>query len=148
MKTKVLRTANLFYFVIGYANKINAPGVKYYRNLIKELRANNIEPFVTIFHWDLPQPIQDVGGWPNPDIVKWYTDYARICFELFGDLVKYWTTINEPMSICHMGYGTGEFAPAIKSAEAEFLCSHHLILSHANAYHLYNDTYRESQKGM
>lgn len=131
----------------GYANKINAVGVKYYRNLLKELRANNIEPLVTIYHWDLPQSIHEAGGWPNPNIVEWYTDYARICFELFGDLVKYWITFNEPISTCHFGYGMGILAPAIVSAEAEFLCTHHILLAHANVYHMYNETYKQIQQG-
>lgn len=121
--------------------------MKYYRNLIKELRDNNIEPLVTIYHWDTPQPIQDVGGWPNPYSAEWFTDYARVCFELFGDIVKYWITINEPRQICHMGYGDGTLAPAIKSAEAEYLCSHNVILAHASAYRLYNDTYRKKFNG-
>lgn len=136
------------YTFTGYSNKINVAGVKYYRNLIKELRDNNIEPMVTIYHWDLPQSIQDAGGWPNPEIIEWYTDYAKACFELFGDLVNYWITFNEPKQICHKGYGTGDYAPLIKSAEAEFWCSHNLLLSHARAYHLYNDTFRKTQKGL
>lgn len=136
-----------FYFA-GYINKINAAGVKYYRNLINELRDNNIEPLVTIYHWDLPQSIQDVGGWPNSKIIDWYTDYARVCFELFGDVVKYWLTFNEPKQTCHGGYGAGDMAPTIKSAEAEYLCSHNLLLAHARAYRLYNQTFRKTQNGM
>lgn len=131
----------------GYSNKINAAAVKYYRNLIQELKENNIKPFVTIYHWDLPQPLQDAGGWPNPYIVEWYTEYARVCFEAFGDLVEYWTTFNEPSEVCHSGYGTAKMAPAIISAEAEYLCSHHVLLSHARVYHLYNNTYKKTLKG-
>lgn len=102
---------------------------------------------VTIFHWDTPQPLQDIGGWTNVEIVEYYADYARICFELFGDLVKFWVTVNEPKHICHDGYGIGSKAPAIVSAQAEFLCSHHVLLGHARAYHIYNDTFRNVQKG-
>lgn len=131
----------------GYANKINKAGVQYYRNLIKELKANNIEPLITLFHWDLPQSLQDAGGWPNPYIIEWFTDYARICFELFGDSVKYWLTFNEPKQTCHMGYGTAELAPAIKLPQSEYLCSHHVLLSHASVWHLYNQTFRKTQKG-
>lgn len=116
-------------------------------NLINELRANGIEPLVTLYHWDLPQALQDAGGWPNSQIVDVFADYARICFELFGNSVKYWLTFNEPKQICHMGYGTGEFAPAIKSAEAEYLCSHHVIKAHAKSWHIYNNSYRKTQKG-
>lgn len=132
----------------GYSNKINLAGVKYYRNLIKELKANNIEPLVTMYHWDLPQPLQDAGGWPNPLIVNWYTDYAKVCFELFGDLVKYWITFNEPKQTCELSYGAGLLAPGIKSPEAEFLCTHNVLLSHASTYHLYDKQYRKHQKGL
>lgn len=111
------------------------------------MRDNNIEPLVTLYHWDLPQTLQDEGGWPNPLIVDWFAEYARIAFEQFGDSVKYWITFNEPKQTCHMGYGTAEFAPAIKSPEAEYLCTHHVIQAHAKAWHIYNTTYRKTQKG-
>lgn len=100
-----------------------------------------------MYHWDLPQSIQDAGGWPSKEVINWFTDYARVCFELFGDSVKYWLTFNEPKQACHGGYGSGDLAPVIKSAEAEYLCAHNLLLAHARAYHLYNQTFRESQKG-
>lgn len=138
---------NLMLFEIGFKNVINSAGVKYYRNLIEELKANNIEPLVTIFHWDLPQPIQDVGGWPNAEIIEWFADYASICFELFGDLVKYWVTFNEPKQICNDGYGVGTKAPAIHSPHAEYLCAHNLLFAHARTYHLYTDTFKETQNG-
>lgn len=131
----------------GFVNYINSAGVKYYKNLIEELRANNIEPFITLYHWDLPQPIQDLGGWINPNIVNWVKDYARVCFELLGVSVKYWITFNEPKQICHSGYGKGTMPPLIKSPQAEFLCAHHVILSHAEIFHLYNRTYRQQQNG-
>lgn len=131
----------------GYTNKINAAGVQYYKNLINELRANNIEPLVTMYHWDLPQPIQDAGGWPNPYVIEWFTEFARICFEEFGSSVKYWMTFNEPKQICHLGYGTASGAPAIKSPQAEYICSHNVLLAHASVYHLYNQTYRKTQNG-
>lgn len=131
----------------GFANKINQAGVKYYRNLFKELRDNNIEPLVTLFHWDTPQGLQDIGGWTNPEIVEHFLAYAKICFESFGDLVKYWATFNEPKQPCHGGYGDGSEAPAIRSAQGEYLCSHHVLLAHSEAYHLYNNTFRKAQKG-
>lgn len=112
------------------------------------MRDNDIEPLVTLFHWDLPQALQDAGGWPSPLSVNWFADYARICFQLFGNSVKYWITFNEPKQTCHMGYGTGEFAPAIKSAESEYLCSHYVIKAHAKAWHIYNNSFRKTQQGM
>lgn len=101
-----------------------------------------------MYHWDLPQTLQDEGGFPNGDMIKWFTDYARTCFQLFGDLVKYWVTFNEPKQICQLGYGLGYLAPFIKSRELDFKCSHNIILSHANVYHLYNEKFRNTQKGL
>lgn len=114
---------------------------------MRELKDNGIEPFVTLFHWDLPQSIQDAGGWPNPVTIEWFVDYARVCFELFGDSVKYWSTFNEPRQPCYYGYGTGGAAPAIASIPAEYTCSHNMILAHAEVYHLYNKTFKAKQKG-
>lgn len=136
-----------FSIFTGFANKINPAGVKYYQNLIKELKDNNIEPMITLYHWDLPQSIQDIGGWTNPIIVGIFADYARVCFELFGDSVRYWITFNEPKQICHYAYGNAGLAPAIKSPHAEYLCAHYLILSHAHSWHVYKNFYRKSQKG-
>lgn len=111
------------------------------------MRDNDIEPLITLYHWDLPQSLQDLGGWQNPQIVDWFADYARICFELYGQTVKYWITFNEPKQTCHMGYGTAEFAPHIKSPKAEYLCAHNVIKGHAKAYHIYDNVYRKNQKG-
>ncbi|KAJ8963456.1 hypothetical protein NQ318_018938 [Aromia moschata] len=132
----------------GYTNRINKPGVQYYKDLIGELRANGIEPMVTLYHWDLPQPLQEIGGWPNEALADIFAEYARTAFDLFGDDVKRWITFNEPRQICYEGYGIGEKAPAIScSGIAEYQCAHTLIKAHAKAYHLYQDKFKQSQGG-
>lgn len=100
-----------------------------------------------MYHWDLPQVIQDKGGFPNRNIINWFTNYARTCFEQFGDSVKYWLTFNEPKQICRFGYGGGYLAPFLTSREQEFKCTHNVILSHANVFNLYNEIFRNTQKG-
>ncbi|XP_037301194.1 myrosinase 1-like [Manduca sexta] len=135
-------------FPTAYADKINEAGVAYYNNLIDELLKYNIQPMITIYHWDLPQNIQDLGGWTNPNIIDWYTDYARVLFELFGDRVKYWITVNEPREICRQGYGKGSLAPLYTmSGFGDYICGKNLLLAHAKAYHIYDKEYRPKQNG-
>lgn len=132
----------------GYPDQINQAGVDYYNNLINELLKYNIEPMVTLYHWDLPQKLQDLGGWPNPYVVDWYADYARIAFELFGDRVKYWVTINEPQLICYFGYGRAYSAPRFTySGDATYMCAKNILLAHAKAYHIYDKEFRHIQDG-
>ncbi|XP_017782710.1 PREDICTED: myrosinase 1-like [Nicrophorus vespilloides] len=132
----------------GFANNINEDGVRYYNELIDKLIANDIEPMVTLYHWDLPQSIENLGGWTSRAIVDYFGDYARICYELFGDRVKNWITINEPYSICEWGYGDGTMAPYYKSMGiGSYASGHNVILSHAAAYNIYNSEFRSKQKG-
>jgi len=129
-------------------SKVNEEGVAYYRKLLTLLKNNSIEPVVTLYHWDLPQVLQDKGGFLTESIVDWFSDYARICFERFGPLVRFWLTFNEAKQVCSGGYGYGHKAPAIKSEGLlEYVCAHNLLKAHATVYSIYNVTYRASQKG-
>ncbi|XP_063619466.1 myrosinase 1-like [Cydia splendana] len=132
----------------GTDNNISKSAVRYYRKVITELIKVNIIPVVTLFHWDMPTPIMDLGGWANPQIVNYFRDYARVVFNLFGDVVKIWTTMNEPHQHCYNGYGGDYFAPALKShGVGEYLCIHYMLLAHAAVYHLYDEEFRPTQKG-
>lgn len=132
----------------GLSYKINPDGIRYYNDLIDTLLENDIIPMVTIFHWDLPQPLQDLGGFTNDLIVNWFEEYAKIVFEHFGDRVKLWLTFNEPINTCWYGYGIGKKAPGYTlSGTADYLCAHNLIKAHAKVYHLYKENYKENQKG-
>lgn len=117
-------------------------GFAYYNNLINELLANGIEPMVTMYHWDMPQPIQDLGGLMNSMFVDYFEEYANALFDAFGDRVKEWITFNEPHVHCSLGYADGIWAPGIKLlGTAEYICAHHIILAHARVYHLYKEKY-------
>lgn len=132
----------------GYDNIINEAGVHYYGKLISELTANNITPMITMYHWDLPQPLQDIGGWPNPLLTDLFVNYARVLFTLFGNQVKYWMTFNEVQQICHEGYGSAVKAPAINSSGiGDYLCGHTVIKAHAKTYRLYERFFKEKQGG-
>lgn len=135
-------------FPTGSTKKANKAGVDYYNNVINALIKNNIEPMVTLYHWDLPQHLQERGGFLNRQIVKNYTSYARFVFSKYGDRVKMWTTFNEPNQICMQGYGGKAKAPALnKSGILDYKCAHNLILAHASAYRVYQREFKEKQGG-
>ncbi|OWR51063.1 seminal fluid protein CSSFP021 [Danaus plexippus plexippus] len=132
----------------GFSNYINQAGINYYNNLINELIQNNIVPFLTIYHWDLPQELQKLGGWTNPYIIDVFADYAKILFDHFGDRVKFWITINEPKQICYEGYGSDLKAPLVNmTGIAEYMCAKNVLLAHAKVYRIYDEEYRKKQNG-
>ncbi|XP_026725123.1 myrosinase 1-like [Trichoplusia ni] len=132
----------------GLSYYINEAGITYYNNLIDELLKYNIQPMITIYHWDLPQRLQELGGFMNPLIADWFEDYARIVFKTFGDRVKFFATFNEPSEICS-GYGSLGKAPMLnETGFGDYLCARNLLLAHAKAYHLYNDEFRPTQGGV
>lgn len=133
----------------GFANEINPAGIEYYNNLINEMLKYGITPLVTLYHWDLPQKLQELGGFTNPLFAEWFEDYARVVFENFGDRVKHWMTFNEPREICFEGYGAATKAPILNStAVGTYLCAKHLVLGHANAFHAYNNDFKPTQGGV
>nr|QWJ73449.1 beta-thioglucoside glucohydrolase 4-10 [Isatis tinctoria] len=135
---------------------IDEKGVKYYNNLINELKANGIEPYVTIFHWDVPQTLEDeYGGFLSPRIVEDYKNYAELLFQRFGDRVKFWITLNQPYSLASKGYGDGSYPPG-RCTDCEFggdsgtepyIVAHNQLLAHAEAVSLYRKRYKKSQGG-
>ncbi|XP_063896033.1 myrosinase 1-like [Helicoverpa armigera] len=132
----------------GFGDKINQYGIDYYNDLIDDLLSKNITPMVTIYHWDLPYNLQKLGGWTNPLIIEWYTDYAKFLFERFGEKVRYWITINDPKEICAKGYGSDTQAPFLNiTGVAEYLCARNVLIAHAKAYHIYDEQYRKIQNG-
>lgn len=132
----------------GRNHYVNPEGIAYYNGLIDLLLRNNIIPFVTMYHWDLPQTLSEKGGWLNSDVVDWFGDYVKVLYENFGDRVKFWLTINEPFIHCSQGYGIGVHAPLIKSSGIGYYqCARNVLLAHARAYHLYDAYFRAEQHG-
>ncbi|KAL3516576.1 hypothetical protein ACH5RR_023478 [Cinchona calisaya] len=143
---------------------VNKAGIAFYNNLINELLSKGIQPFVTLFHWDVPQALEnEYGGFLSPQIVNDFRDFAELCFQEFGDRVKHWTTFNEPFSFSVGGYDSSTLVgtlapgrcsawmnkgcPAGNSAVEPYLVGHHILISHAVAVKLYRDKYKASQKG-
>ncbi|XP_050316395.1 myrosinase 1-like [Anthonomus grandis grandis] len=132
----------------GLNYSINQAGVDYYNNLLDELEAAGIEPLVTIYHWDTPYALDFLGGWTNPKMVDYFVAYADIAFNLFGDRVKLWATINEPKSFCEgIPSVVVNLFPEMPIGTYEYLCGHHAILAHAKAYRLYKEKYQATQQG-
>lgn len=106
-------------------------GFDFYNRLINALLAEGIQPVVTLYHWDLPQTLEDAGGWANREIVASFAHYAKACAEAFGDRVKQWITLNEPWCTAWLGYSNGVHAPGKKSFRLAIAASHHTALAHA-----------------
>lgn len=117
--------------------QINEKGIAFYNRLIDALLAAEIEPVITLYHWDLPQALQEEGGWANPQIVEDFGYYASVIYDAYGDRVKRFITHNEPWVAAFAGYFAGRHAPGIKDFKTAVLVSHHLITSHAKACQVY-----------
>nr|POE91733.1 beta-glucosidase 17 [Quercus suber] len=138
---------------------VNQKGITFYNNLINELLSQGLKPFITLFHWDVPQALEEeYGGFLSQNIVDDYHNYVDVCFKEFGDRVKYWVTINEPNVFTIGGYVTGVDAPGRcsnyignctygNSGTEPYIVGHNLLLSHAIAVKLYKEKYQASQMG-
>lgn len=119
-------------FPRGDSNR-EARGFGFYDKLIDSLLENNIKPVPTLYHWDLPQKLQDKGGWANRDIVSHFADYAAAAVSAYGDRVTDWLTINEPWIVSWLGYMNGIHAPGVQDLDSAIAASHHTALAHAEA---------------
>ncbi len=128
---------------------VNYKGVEFYNNLIDLLIENGITPFITLYHWDLPQVLEDKGGWLNPDIADWFEAYAKTCAELFGDRVKNFFTFNEPQIFSEHGYIRGGHAPGHKFGRDEYLkICHNILLANGMAVKAIKSVHSDIKVGM
>ncbi|KAI3962639.1 hypothetical protein MKW92_041819 [Papaver armeniacum] len=141
---------------------VNPKGLEYYNNLINELISNGIQAHVTLFHYDIPQALEDeYGGWLSRKIVKDFTSYADVCFKEFGDRVSTWTTMNEANVLAFASYGMGTLPPercsspfgvrnctSGNSTTEPYIVTHNCLLAHASAARLYKNKYQGKQHGL
>ena len=109
---------------------VNRAGLAFYDRLVDELLANDIAPWLTLYHWDLPQALEDAGGWTNRDTAHRFADYSFAVYDVLGDRVPTWTTLNEPFCSSLLGYSAGHHAPGRQEGVAGLVSAHHLLLGH------------------
>jgi beta-glucosidase len=127
----------------------NRAGLAFYDQLIDGLLAAGVTPFLTLYHWDLPQALQDKGGWYNRDTSYRLAEYADIVSRSFGDRVKHWTTLNEPWTFCWSGHATGEDAPGLKDgARGGFSASHYALLGHGLSVPVIRNNVKDGAVGL
>ncbi|MGL4560985.1 MAG: GH1 family beta-glucosidase, partial [Brevinema sp.] len=113
--------------------QVNEKGMEFYNNLIDELIKNDIVPFITLYHWDLPLELQKKGGWENKQVTDAFQKYAELCFDRFGDRVKHWITFNEAIVFIHAGYLFKSHPPDVSNPLRAFNASHNVNVAHAKA---------------
>lgn len=116
---------------------VNAPGLDFYDRLVDRLLERGIEPFATLYHWDLPAALDDRGGWLNPDIAGWFAEYAGIVYRKLDGRVKHWTTLNEPWVVADGGYLRGALAPGHRNRFEAPVATHNLMRAHGAAVKAY-----------
>ncbi|GGK80177.1 GH1 family beta-glucosidase [Ornithinimicrobium pekingense] len=112
---------------------LNRAGLDFYSRLVDELLAAGVTPWLTLYHWDLPQALEEAGGWPERDTALRFVDYAATVHDALGDRVHYWTTLNEPWCSAFLGYAAGVHAPGRTEPQAALRAAHHLLLGHGLA---------------
>jgi beta-glucosidase len=127
---------------------VNAKGLGFYDRLVDKLLEAGIQPMVTLNHWDLPQALQNAGGWASRDSADWFADYARVMFEKLGGRVPFWATHNEPWVVAFMGYGMGLFAPGLADTTLAYQVAHNLLLSHGKAVQVFRQSHTKGGIGI
>jgi beta-glucosidase len=123
-------------------------GLDHYDRLIEALLERGIQPVVTLFHWDLPQALQQSGGWRSRDTVERFAEYARTCFDAYGDRVRCWVTQNEPWVHGILGHYVGMHAPGQKDLRGAITAMHHILLSHGRAVQELRASGRDGEAGI
>lgn len=128
--------------------KVNEEGIAFYKKVINKIHENGMKAAVTIYHWDLPQCLQNRGGWANHEILEWFREYVTVLYRELGVCVDYWITENEPFCASILGYWTGEHAPGYHDYSMALLSVHHLMLAHGVAIREYRKTGLKAEIGI
>lgn len=129
--------------------EVNEKGLEFYNNLIDECLKYGIVPFVTLYHWDLPNNLEEVGGWTNKRLIDAFAKYAEVCFKSFGDRVKHWITFNESIVFCQLGYLEGAHPPGIvNDPKKYFQATHNVSVAHAKAVKIYKSLKQYGEIGI
>ena len=128
--------------------RVNEMGLDFYDRLIDSLLEREIAPWLTMYHWDLPEALQLRGGWNNREIVEWFGEYSEVLTSRFGDRVKNWMTLNEPLCSAWLGHLYGDMAPGIKDLQTALNVSHNLLMSHGLACQVIRSTVSEANVGI
>jgi beta-glucosidase len=112
---------------------VNQPGLGFYDRLVDGLLERNIDPVLTLYHWDLPQALQERGGWATPDAAEWFAEYASVLADRLGDRVRTWVTLNEPQVFAFTGHGRGRHAPGIAHWPTALRVADNALAAHASA---------------
>jgi len=126
----------------------NPAGLDFYDRLTDALRAARIEPYLTLNHWDMPQALQDRGGWPARDICAAFAEYAAVVARRLGDRIRFWVTHNEPWCVATLGYEQGSHAPGHRDPQEALRAAHHLLLSHGQAAEIIRGQVPSAQVGI
>ena len=126
----------------------NQAGLDFYDRLVDRLLEHEIAPFVTLFHWDLPQLLQDKGGWMNRDVGDYFAEYCALIAAKLGDRVKHFATLNEPQAVALLGYGAGIHAPGQKDILRVLQVSHNLLVAHGKAVTALRETRSDLNVGI
>jgi beta-glucosidase len=125
--------------------EVNSKGIEYYQKVIDTCLELGIEPWITLYHWDLPEALQKKGGWTNREVLNWFSDYVHCCIKYFGDRVKHWMVLNEPMVFTGAGYFLGVHAPGKVGLSNFLAATHHATLCQAEGGRIlrsYNKDYK------
>lgn len=127
--------------------QVNQKGLDFYKRVVEECHKNNIQPWVTLYHWDLPQCLEDKGGWKNRDIIQWFAEYTDVCTRHLGDDVKHWMILNEPGVFTMIGYLLGVHAPGKRGWFSFLKAAHHVAMAQAEGGRIVRANVPDAQVG-